>query len=286
MTSYAAIPLDDMGPNAGFEARCDSPAGSDMSGRKIIPLVEKPAWHQTAILTLNQVGKKLEKVMPNGCLQNGLDNFYTRAIEPIINSSLIQEFSNYVKPEESESFGIIIKKLPSRVLRNLVVVLYGIIQVPIRLAVHPLKTSIEILQFLVILAHALTLPETWTGLGAGFIGAAVGQALFAPGPQVLLALMIGSAFILFGLALGAYQAARRAEEGQCLKEIGEQLKHQFKEMPEAFVTGFFVGVLLGNLEMIIDPESPVAQLANLLDDVGSLSGSLNNLMAANLAVPS
>lgn len=242
----------------------------------VVPL----AWNQRALNYLEVLGKELEKIYPKFGWQNTLDNFYTRTIEPIFNAPCIQKTNEWLKYDGSESVLIFAGKLTPRAFRNLLVLVCQIIKVAGRTFVHPLKTSVQFLQFLVVLAHALMLPETYTGLGAGFIGASVGQAVLAPGPQVVAGLIIGAVLMAFGLAFGAIKAAVNAEEGHRLDAIVHQLGHQIREMPEAAMTGFFVGLILGAVEQVIDPEHPAAQVANVLDDLGGLGASLENFADA------
>jgi len=235
----------------------------------------RPQWHQRALRTLGALGKKLEEACPNFAWQQSLDNVCGEKYRQIFQNSVIHGLNEWLKNDPSESAVVVAEKLIPRSLRNLAVLLFGMSKLLARACEHPLKTTVECLQFLVVLAHALTLPETYTGLGAGFIGASAGQAILSPGPQVILGLIIGGSLVLFGLIFGAVKSGASAEEGHRLDAIYHQLAHQIREMPEAAMTGFFVGLILGAVEQVIDPENPIAQAANALDDLGGLSASID-----------
>jgi hypothetical protein len=249
-----------------------------LESHEVVVLAVQPAWHKRALQTIEEVGQEIGIRRSTFKCQERLDHFYAKNIQPIFNSSLIQKVDNFLTYHGDESAGVFVGKLIPRALRNVVVLAFSILKVGVRAIVHPMQTLFDLLQFVVVLAHAMTLPETYTGLGAGFIGASAGQVILAPGPQVVIGLMIGAALITFGLIFGAIKAAATAEEGHRWEAVCHQLWHQIREMPEAAMTGFFVGLILGGVEQVIDPENPIAQAANALDDLGALGSSLDNLL--------
>lgn len=235
----------------------------------------QPQWHQRALGTIESLGKRWDDVCPDFTWQSKLDDVCCKIHKLIVDSSLVRYIDEQLKVDSHEPTLVFVEKLIPRALRNLLVLLYNILKLLARTCAHPVKTGIEFLQFLILFAHALTLPKTYTGLGAGFIGASAGQAIVTPGPQVLAGLLIGGTLILLGFIFGAIQAAATAEEGYRLEAILQELEHQIQEIPEAAMTGFFMGLILGGVEQIIDPENPLAQAANALDDLGGLSSSMN-----------
>ena len=120
-----------------------------------------------------------------------------------------------------------------------------------RFAVHPLGSVSQLARLVVRLLVALTQPETWSKIGAGCLGASFGQTLVTGNPLSLLGIGIGTACLLGGVSIGALRAALLADEGNRAPAAWENCKEQLTELPETALTGFFTGMLIGNVQAAI-----------------------------------
>jgi hypothetical protein len=139
-----------------------------------------------------------------------------------------------------------------RSARNVIRLAYNMVKLLLYIAVHPLKGTSHLLQMIVVLIHEFTFPETWTRLGAAMLGAGLGQGLIISLPISQLALWGAGILILGGLALGMLQAALHAEKGEKFERLKDNGWEQIKGLPEAFLTGFCTGLVVGGVEKGID----------------------------------
>ncbi len=139
--------------------------------------------------------------------------------------------------------------LPFKAACNIARFLYQVLKAAAYTIVHPLKAAMKLAKLLVKIAKELTKPETWALIGAGAIGASLGQAVMG-NPLLVAGLIIGSVMLLGGLSIGAIKAAldahRKSEDAgsaaaQYLKCLGEPVL-------EALMTGFFVGLIFGAIQ--------------------------------------
>ncbi len=145
-------------------------------------------------------------------------------------------------------------KLPLRVVRNEINLLYTLIKTLLYVGVHPLRASVEAAELLVHLIDQLTKPEAWTKIGAGVTGGGIGQSLVSGNPLSLIAIGVGGALMVSGLSVGALKAAVKAPEDQKLQAALDNFFSQVKGVPEALLTGLTNGVISGAIQKIYAQE--------------------------------
>ena len=212
----------------------------------------KLRWNEKAINFLSKVDAKLEEEMPNFEIQNKIDR-----IGLLIEKKFapLKEFNQWLDSNGQgkwyKKLAIFLAKLPARAVRNIIRLLYNIIKGIIYTAVHPLKSLNNIAKLIINLAHELIQPETWSKIGVGMVGASFGQALIAGNPISAFGFLIGSALLFSGLTCGAIKAAIKAEKGHRLQNVKNNLLFQAKQLPEAALTGFCMGLILGGIQKAV-----------------------------------
>ncbi len=116
---------------------------------------------------------------------------------------------------------------------------------------HPLKALNHLAHLIVSLIYELSKPETWSKMGAGMMGAGCGQALVTGNPLSVIGLLVGSLMLSTGLCFGALKAAFNAEKGEKLSKAKAQALSQLMQLPESFLTGFFMGLLVGGIQRAV-----------------------------------
>jgi|SRR5690242_8836632 len=161
---------------------------------------------------------------------------YTATFAPLIrlNEWLLQD--EFQKSGALKSYAIFLVKLPLRAVRNVVQLPVTLIKALVYAITHPAKASIKLITTLISLLHALTQPETWSKMGVGILGATLGQTIVG-NPLAPLGLIVGSALLGAGLCGGALMKD---------KKISDQLK----QLPEAFLTGFLMGLVFGTVTKV------------------------------------
>lgn len=145
-----------------------------------------------------------------------------------------------------EKLALSLIKLPFRAAYNILCLIYSIVKTIATTVVHPLRAIIHLFKFIGNLVNALQKPETWSNMGAGIIGASLGQMAITGGlgPHAYLGLMFGTSVLVTGLAIGAISAAVNAIPGLGHLEVERQIKEQIKAVPECMATGFLVGLTM------------------------------------------
>jgi len=172
-----------------------------------------------------------------------------QAFAPIkkLNDWLNEDEFNRLQPwtQAIQSLAIFLAKLPLRAVRNILNMLINIVRAAVYAVSQPLQTTTKLAKMLVLLLKALMEPGTWSRMGAGMLGATLGQAALG-NPLAPIGLIIGGAMLCGGLCAGALVTAikYRHEEG-CLAEVGKAIFLQLKQCPEAFLTGFLLGLMFG-----------------------------------------
>ncbi len=209
-------------------------------------------WNEKAIRHLDGCEAYLDAKLPNLPIQNKIDKL-GRYIEAKF--APLKKFNEWLdsngEGEWYKKLATFLAKLPARAVRNIVRLLYNIIKAAIYAAVHPAKAAVKLAKLLVELAHALTLPETWSKMGAGMIGASLGQSLVSGNPIPLIAFGIGAAMLIGGLTAGAIKSAVEAEKGNRGRAAMQNLLDQGKQLPEAALTGFCMGLITGGIQRAI-----------------------------------
>ncbi len=205
-------------------------------------------WAARALAILQENSNKLDKVLPNNKLQNVLDNFYKKRLEPLLRNEKAKAFNDWLDDnghgEWYKKLGSYLGKLPMRSLRDILSMLYNVIKAIVYGLVHPLKSLNKAVLFFVQLLEALKRPETYTSIGAGIAGAALGHCavtgLYVP---MALGVAIGGAFMAVGLSYDAIKTAV-----QVPKTFKEMLFKNMKLIPQTLLTGFLTGAVLGGVQ--------------------------------------
>lgn len=219
-----------------------------------------------------QIGKGCTKVdkfcarlldpnTPNNIVQQKLDaigNYIEKTFAPL------EKFNKWLDSNGTgkwyKQLAIFLAKLPLRVVRNIVQTLYSLIKGLVYFCVHPVKAAYKFVNTLDRLLTALSKPETWSKLGAGMVGAGIGQALLPGNPLFVISLALGGALMLGGLTVGALDAAMVAKKGSKNQAFLKQLIHQAKQLPEAMATGLCVSLIAGSIQRVVDVKSTKVQV--------------------------
>lgn len=215
-------------------------------------------WHERAIAQLDNCERRLDELVPNSIIQKKIDEL-GRAIENKF--APLKKFNDWLNKNEMGSWyrqlAMFLVRLPIQAVRNIVRLLYSIIKGVFYTTVHPIKAAVNLAKLLVRLAHELTKPETWSKIGAGILGASAGHALVTATPFSVIGLGIGAGMVVGGISIGMLKTALENEQGHRWDAIKEHLFLQVKALPEAALTGFIMGLIIGGIERAVRP--PVAK---------------------------
>jgi len=213
----------------------------------------KRLWNERAHDYLNELDQKLESHMPANKAQKVLDNFYTKSIEPLLIEG--EKLNKWINKNEYgawyKNLTSFIIKLPIRAIRNILNLAYNIIKGTIYAFVHPLKALNNFAHFFIHFLHSLTIPSTYTKIGAGIMGAAAGQAIYSAGHlgiPTIVGLAVGGSLIGIGLMAGAIKSGIEAPKGLEGEAIKAELWSQLKAIPESALTGFIMGAIFGAIQ--------------------------------------
>lgn len=212
-------------------------------------------WRDRAINVLNGVDNRLNRWMPNWTLQIKIDEL-GRYIEDKF--SCFGEVDQWLRSNGQGAWyfqlATYLVKLPLRAAHNVIHLLYEIVKGAFQAVVHPLESPIRLAKMIIALLYAITLPGTYCKIGAGMIGAGLGQALILDIPVSTIAMIIGGAFLVSGLSFGALKEAIAAEQGKKGSAIFDFFGTQLKQLPESCLTGFFMGLLIGGIRKAMLPQ--------------------------------
>lgn len=217
------------------------------------PKVPKKPWSERCITVLRSWDAKIEAVVPAFWFQRKIDElgeYIQQTFAPL------SDFSKWIDRGGQGSWEVqlatFVCKLPMRSARNVIRLAYNVVKLLLYIAVHPIKGTNHLAQMIIVLIDEFTLPETWTKMGAAMMGAGLGQGLIVSLPMSHLALWGAGALILGGLVLGMLKAALHAQKGEKFESLNVNGWEQIKALPEAFLTGFFTGLVVGGVEKGID----------------------------------
>lgn len=209
-------------------------------------------WHERGIALLDALEMTLDHHLPNSVFQNKIEAFGL-AIEKKF--APLHRFNDWLNQNEMGTWyrrlALFLIKLPMRVARNIISLLYSIIKGALNAALHPLKAPIKLAKLLVRLVHELTKPETWSKMGAGMLAASMGQSFVTGNPISLIGIGIGAAMLIGGISVGVLKRALQAEKGHRFHAAVDQFLLQAKELPEAALTGFVFGLMMGGIQNAI-----------------------------------
>ena len=180
----------------------------------------------------------------------------------IRNSSIGQKFEAWfckpgvVSPKWYVALGRYLSRLPFHIAKNILLALCSTVVLILYTIVHPMKSLTALYKNIGVLMGALQKAETWTSIGAGIMGMAVGQMLIPANPLSIIGLILGGLCMAGGMGttLICTIARLRAEHQEkpgpwnwkaVAAEIGRSMKPHIKAIPEAFLTGLILGVIRG-----------------------------------------
>ncbi len=222
-----------------------------------------------AIKWVNKVDAKLEEQFPNNIIQDRYDFFINLLETKFSQLKGIEKLNAWLNDNELESkstplyqqIALFLAKLPMRTARNIFNLLYKIVKGLINVPLHPLRSVSDLAKLFIRLIDALTQPETWSKLGIGIVGGSLGSMLVTGNPLSALAIIIGSAMLVGGLAIGTLKAAIVEDN---LKDFKRNVISQLSSLPESLLTGFLTGLLFGGiqrtLERTLEPKLPYKPL--------------------------
>jgi hypothetical protein len=210
-------------------------------------------WHERSISVLTACEASLDAKIPNWCLQNKIDKICSdlkQKLAPLAkwNAWLDQngEGKWYVK------MAIFLAKLPLRVARNFIDLLYKILKEIFYFLVHPLKSILRLSKLFVDLCYKMTRTETLSHVGNAVMGASIGYFALSGNLLTLIGVATGGAMLLVGLGMNTLKAAIHAEVGKRQAAAKEAFFNQGKQIPEMVLTGFVAGLLLGQIHRTVE----------------------------------
>ena len=212
-------------------------------------------WKERAIIPLDNWRRRID-LKPSSPFQDRFDEIYSFVMQQF--APLI-EFNKWLddngQGEWHKQLAISLAKLPLKAARNIVSMIFNIIDSIIYAAAHPLRSLNSAVKAIVNVTYELTKPENWTRLGAGMIGTNLGQAAIIQNPLSLVSVGIGAALMFAGITVGALKAALDTECGDKFTAAYNNLVMQLKSIPEPGLTGFLIGLILGAVQRYQDPSA-------------------------------
>ena len=222
--------------------------------------------HNRSIIWLNKAEQKLDEILPNNQLQEKIDQMAAVLAKKL---SPLTDFNRWLDSNGQGAWysqmATFLVKLPVRVARNIISMIYDIIYAAAYTMVHPIKATVRLAKLVVTLAHELSKPETWTKIGIGIIGGSLGQTCLSFQPFSVMGIGIGAALALAGISVGALKHAIQAERGQKSEAVIKYLGNQCLQLPETLLTGLSIGLLIGGIQRLVQPTE--AQLQAFADQV-------------------
>lgn len=244
------------------EGVSSSPVDQTVGTIAKLPLKENsrevsPSWDQRAIAKIDQFENTTIERIPNVFNTKLLDGAAIRATNFLNKITLelapIKTLNEWLNKDELrrdnwnsalDAICIFLAKLPLRAARNILSMVLNIVKMAVYSTVytivHPAKAAMKLARMLVRLLKELSKPETWAKVGAGIIGASLGQAamgnVIAP-----LAMIIGGSMMCAGI-LGRF-IVTLLDKNKDHRDLGLDVNNLLKQIPEAFLTGFLTGLL-------------------------------------------
>lgn len=212
----------------------------------------QPSWNKRIIAHLNKWDTELDAKMPNFVVQEKIDKI---ALDLKKKFAPLNQFNAWLnsngKGDWFNQFAVFLVKLPARAMRNVINLVYNLIEGILYSSVHPLKASNHLVHLLALLASELSNPETYSKMGSAMTGSYLGHVAIAGTPLSTIGVGVGAAMTVAGLSFGALRASIQADAGGKLTAIKQNLSLQAERLPESFLTGFLTGLLVGGVRKAI-----------------------------------
>ena len=110
---------------------------------------------------------------------------------------------------------------------------------------HPVRSVVRLMQFLVKLIEELMKPDVWIKIGATILGFGLSQFLWGS-PLSLISMILGSAILVAAIPSALIRSFLQNEEGipSGRAAVVAALYQQGKEIPAAMLSGFLIGLLV------------------------------------------
>ncbi|MBA2726543.1 MAG: hypothetical protein H0U49_00015 [Parachlamydiaceae bacterium] len=238
-------------------------------------VIPKVKWNELAIRKLNQFETDVVDKIPNILNTDLLDSVCDKAgsilnllmskLKPLKKFNAWLDTNELQQPWESKlkQLAVFLAKLPARAVRNVITMIVNLIKAAVYATIHPAKAAVQLAKLIVKMAEELTKPESWSKIGVGIIGASLGHAAVG-NPLSIISLIIGTVITAGGLTTGAVLAALKEENShQKLKAAGQELLKHAQLLPEAMLTSFCIGLLVGGFQKLTSSTgNPVDETVN------------------------
>ncbi|OJU81765.1 MAG: hypothetical protein BGO10_07720 [Chlamydia sp. 32-24] len=215
------------------------------------------------ITFIDSQSKYLDHRIPNNLFQRKVDHFFS-LIEKIF-----KPLGDWIDKNEGghwfKQLAIFLAKLPLKVGKNLLTILYKIVHTAFYAPIHPLQAITKMEKLIVELVFRLIEPETWSSIGAGMIGFSAGQFVVG-NPISVIGFLIGGVCLLSGLSFGTLLSALKAEKNKVKEGVLNHLKQHAKTCVESMLTSFVLGLIIGAIQKAIYKEQTTDYRINSQED--------------------
>lgn len=179
---------------------------------------------------------KLEQILPNFLFQTKID-----ALGAYIEQKFVPlaKFNIWLKKNDATDWysrlACALAKLPLRVARNIINLLYNTIKDACMFCVHPAKAMTNYMRKLIILLDALTQPKVWPHVGIGMAGTHLGTFVMGSSLIPLIAVGIAAGLIVGGLSFEAFFNG------------SESAIRVMEKLPETFLTSLCMTALVAHV---------------------------------------
>jgi hypothetical protein len=189
-----------------------------------------------------------DKKLPDNTLQKKMDEMGLYLEEKF---ACFPEFNQWLNTNNEgdwyQKLAMFLVKLPPKAARNVIRLLYDVIHSLLYGMAHPLKATARAGKNLVLLVEELSKPHNWSKMGSSMIGASFGQFLGTGGvnPLSIVGVGIGGALLIAGISVDSLKVVTSAKDETAAMET---LQGHVAALPEALMTGFCMGMLLGAIQ--------------------------------------
>lgn len=204
-------------------------------------------WDGRLIQHLETWEKVLHQVMPNNALQKRFDvllNEIEKKFRPL------HKFNEWLDGKGSgewyKQLALFLIKLPLKVARNYIRLIYLIVRTVFTTAVHPIvacnRLCILLIKTLRAIWDAIWDPRVHVKIGANMIGASLGYLLIA-GPATPYLLSIGISLVIAGIVNVGFHTPEYMRY--------EAVKEQIIALPQHLLNGFCFGAIAGGINVAV-----------------------------------
>jgi hypothetical protein len=218
-------------------------------------------------------GTSLDQALPNFSFQTAIDETIQAAEASFLESSGPAALWLNTTPKGSllTQVFVLAATFPMRILCNFFVMLLKLVKAVVYVLTHPLQSIFKGIDLFLQFVEKFTEAKTWTIMGAGFVGASIGQCAVG-NPFSLPMLTIGLVMMVIGLVAGGFSAAWVADAGEGINAALTECYEHLIKLPAALATGFLTGLIVGGIQHSVHEAHQLAQAKQmgswLQDDIG------------------